>query len=127
MPAPYKLTWLGDVMVARAARAIGKGMIGIGERVVVNAQMNAHVVTNTLRPSIHLAVPNSSGDQRADTMNIMTTDGAALEAGSWLDYACVEEVGRGHAFMGPAVEEVAGPVAEDVMGAAFRSEGLIAG
>jgi hypothetical protein len=35
---------------------------------------------------------------------VMTREGAAIEVGSWVDYACVEETGRHHQYMQPAAE-----------------------
>jgi hypothetical protein len=49
---------------------------------------------------------------------------AALEVGSWVAYACVEEVGRGHAFMAPAVAAVGGARATALMVQAFAEAGL---
>lgn len=125
----YITSWNHDIL-PRAQRAMGRGLIGIAERVVVDGKRNAHVITGTLRRSIHAAPVNynGSGDEgAAQSGDIANTDDGeltkALEVGSWVPYACVEETGRGHQFMTPAVS-MARTYADDVMIMAFKQEGL---
>ena len=113
-----------DEVDARVKRAAARGTIGIAEGVSRFAKENAHVVSGQLRRSIHVARSDTIGLQRATTLNVKTTDGAVVDVGSWLDYACVEEIGRGHRFMGPAIEQIR-PFTVVTMREAFAQEGLI--
>lgn len=118
--------WNGDELLARAGRATGRGLIGIGTAITSHAKVFVHGMSGDLRRSIHLAKPASSGTREARTGSDakMADDIFLLEVGSWIDYACVEEVGRGHQFMQPAVETVSGPEAYAVMKRAWMEEGL---
>lgn len=55
----YEFEWNGDEILVRVDRAIGRAVIGIGERVAVRAKEIVHVETGTLRRSIHVAVPGT--------------------------------------------------------------------
>lgn len=125
--------WHGDDIVERAGRAAGRAVIGIGEQVVADAKSNAHVVTGTLRRSIHLAPVGYGGDDESTARAVTIPnigeateqgDSHLVEAGSWLPYACVEETGRGHQFITPAVENVRG-IAPALIRQAFAEEGLL--
>lgn len=48
---------------------------------------------------------------------------AVVEVGSWIAYACVEETGRQHHYILPAVDEVV-PTGWETIEQAFREEGL---
>lgn len=48
----------------------------------------------------------------------------ALVAGSWMPYACVEEVGRKRQFITPAVETLEGATADAIAFLAFKEAGL---
>ena len=116
--------WHGDEIKARAERAIARGTIAIGETVASHGKRNVHVISGDLRRSIHTAKSGTGGMVRASVQAVKTRDGAMLDVGSWLDYACVEEVGRGHAYMTPAMEQSRG-TAWLSMRAAFAAEGLV--
>jgi len=114
---------------------MGRGLVGIGEAVSTEGKRNAHVISGTLRRSIHSAPAGYTGgnDEDAaaggsDIPNARTPSwegvNAALEVGSWVAYACVEEVGRGHAFMAPAIAAVGGARATALMQRAFAEAGL---
>lgn len=118
--------WEGDELLARAARATGRGLVGIATSITSHAKVFVHKMSGDLRRSIHAAKPASSGQREARTGSDakLADDLFLLEVGSWLDYACVEEVGRGHQFMQPAVETVSGAEAFNVMKRAWMEEGL---
>lgn len=129
-------TWRGGELQLRQRRAYGRGLIGIGEAVATRGKENAHVITGTMRRSIHTAEPDytggndlgiaqGGGEPRNLDEPVFEGIDAALEVGSWVPYACVEETGRGHTFMAPAVEEVSGAIAEGLMREAFAQEGLL--
>lgn len=116
--------WKGDDILRRGKRAVARGTIAIAENIGGHAKRNAHVISGDLRRSIHVAAHNSGGLGRATAQAAATHDGALVDVGSWLDYACVEEVGRGHRYMQPAVEE-GRTTAHLTMRAAFAAEGLV--
>ena len=132
---PLRDDWDGDELEARVARATGRGVIAIGEHVVVDGKQFAHVQFGTLRRSIHLAPENyiGSADEAMATLgdlpNVeepsLVDDDPVVQAGSWLPYACVEETGRNHKFMTPAVEGMIGPRSDAAMQRAFAEEGLV--
>ena len=115
--------WHGDEIKRRAERANARGTIAIGEGVVSAAKRVVHVISGTLRRSIHAAAARTGGTIDATTQNVRTKDGAVVDAGSWIEYACVEETGRGHAYMQPAVEQVRATV-HITMQQAYAEEGL---
>ena len=114
-------------------RAAGRSIVAIAEHVAADGTRNAHVVTGTLRRSIHAAEVGYDGggdEETARTAKIGNVSqasyeghGASVEVGSWLPYACVEEVGRGHQFITPAVEASRG-YADGVVLQAVKAEGL---
>lgn len=132
-PSSGVFDWKGDELVLRARRALGRGLIGVGMVVVVAGKENAHVVSGTMRRSIHLAPATYAGgndaedSQHGDMENVMAPTALGTDwvvaAGSWVPYACVEEVGRGHQFMTPALD-VGRARAEPIMRQAFAEEGL---
>lgn len=126
--------WRGDDILTRMKRATGSGLIAIAENVVAEGKRNAHVISGTMKRSIHAAPAGYDGGDdeiravSSDLPSVKTPSphpvGWAVEAGSWMPYACVEEVGRGHQFMTPAVESVRGVKATAIMTAAFKRERL---
>jgi len=120
-------TWHGDEMIKRSRRANGRAIIAVGERTAANSKKYAHVVSGNLRRSIHAAKTQTMGEVPATTSNVST--GAtrraevAVEVGSWMEYACVEEVGRGHRFMQPGWEETQ-PTVWPTIKRAYDEEGL---
>lgn len=132
--AGRNVQWNGAIIALRVRRALGRGLIGIGEATSRLAKENAHVISGDLRRSIHTAEMFYSGaaDEEAakggDIPNIQVPTPVdsdwVLEVGSWLPYACVEESGRGHRFVGPAVEQMQGARSIKIMRQAFKEEGL---
>lgn len=123
MPATVSVRWNGDEVSRRFHRAVGRGTIGIAERISREAKQFVHVITGTLRRSIHVARTGTSGNVGANWQNVMRRDGAVVEVGSWITYACVEEVGRGHRYMQPALER-GRSYAVQIMRRAFKEEGF---
>lgn len=132
-----KHEWHGDEIQARAERADGRALVGISEGIAADGKRYADVISGTMRRSIHSAPINyiGAGDEdaaaAADLPNagfwdvVVDPEGSVLEVGSWVSYACVEEVGRGHQFMTPAVEGWRGPRSDAVMKRAYLEEGLV--
>lgn len=126
--------WHGDKIERHMKRAIDRACVGIATSVATDGKRNVHVITGTLRRSIHSAPVKYMGlddHERAmvsEIPNATTADvtGGAdhskLEVGSWLPYACVEEVGRGHRFMQPAVESHIGQRSHAIVQQAIREE-----
>jgi len=124
MPSTVRVKWHGDEVKARFRRAVARGTLGIAERISAAAKRNVHVVTGTLRRSIHTAMADGTGVIPATAENVKRPNsGALVEVGSWIAYACVEEVGRQHRYMQPSLEMVA-PTAVATMMAAFAEEGF---
>lgn len=120
--------WHGDEFITRARRATGRGFIGIATAMTAHAKTFVDYISGDLSRSIHAAKAASSGQREArrgpDAQMPGSKDQFLLEVGSWLDYACVEEVGRGHQFMQPALETVRGAEAFRIMKQAWMEEGL---
>ena len=141
MPAVFN--WDGAEIELRARRAYGRGTLGIGEAVANDGKRFADVLSGTMMRSIHVAKAdytggndeedagggNGSGMDLLESMPCTEPSWgpawASIQVGSWVAYACVEEVGRGHQFMQPAVELVSGMRAEALMTQAFAEEGFL--
>lgn len=123
MPHELKFTWNGPAVEKRFKRAVGRGTIGIATRVGTSAQGFVHVITGTLRRSIHAAKSGSGGLVEPTVGNVVEGFDAVVEVGSWIEYACVEEVGLGHRYMQPGLD-AARPMAVTTMQAAFKQEGF---
>lgn len=135
---PMARTWNGLTIQDKAHRAAGRAVIGIGMATAVEAKRLTHVVSGTLSRSIHFAPlmemhddDQSSAAAGADllmtafhTEATFTKTGPAIEVGSWLDYACVEWVGRRHPGIIEAMDSVRGIQADRIVAQAFREEGL---
>lgn len=125
--------WRGDDHKTRMRRAAGRSLIAIGENIVADAKPLTHVVTGTLRRSLHTAPVGYAGDDagaatadlpNADLGDVTYEDeGAYIEMGSWLPYANYEFNVRGHDALTPAVEASRG-YADDIIARAVREEGL---
>lgn len=133
--ATVKSEWNGEKFAAAARVALGRGLIGIGERVVVLGKEHADVISGTMVRSIHAApaeYDGSSDETTAATQDMggqpykptMKDEQIIIEVGSWVPYACVEEVSRGHQFMTPAVQEMQGARSNAIMVQSFREEGM---
>lgn len=119
--------WNGDEVERRFNRATARGTVAIGQGVSTEAKKLVHVQSGDLRRSIHVAqARNVEGEPSIDGRSFARAahaSGATVEVGSWLAYACVEETGRQHVYMGPAVE-IARSFSKITMAAAFRAEGF---
>jgi hypothetical protein len=84
-------SWHGDEIKARADRAVGRAIVGMGESVSAEMKGVSHVVTGNLKRSIHAARPDTMGEVPASTATVtIRPNNFQLEVGSWLPYACVE-------------------------------------
>jgi hypothetical protein len=134
-------SWLGDEVTARINRAAGRAIIGVGMQAAVDTKRVTHVISGDLRRSVHVApveyegsedegmvADNPSADLLMSTMPQLASPtplGPAVEVGSWMPYACVEWVGRGHPGVTEGLESVRGMQTDRIIAAAFRQEGLI--
>ncbi len=135
--------WHGPEIQMRTHRAAGRGIISIGTHIAVATKQITHVITGNLRRSIHVAPAfyekaNEDidrtlagedlllmGAEEVEAVHSEVLGGPAIEVGSWLPYACVEWVGRGHPGITQGMEAVRGPVSYAIMKRAFREEGLV--
>lgn len=131
--------WQGLTIKERKDRACGRAIIAIGMQVAVETKSVTHVISGTLRRSVHAAPAGYSPDemseeQTAETQDLMvlypieevpTVAGLSiLEVGSWLPYACAEWVGRGHPGVTQGLELARSRTDATVL-AAFAQEGLV--
>lgn len=99
-------TWNGRDIKRRARGASARGLIGFGEQMAAVAKRIVHKESGDLGRSIHVARTRSLGMivARPDTIHQGSGAVSVIDVGSWLDYACVEETGRGHFYLQPALE-----------------------
>lgn len=130
--------WYGPEVQMRVHRASGRGIVSIGMHISNATKIITHKLSGTLARSVHVApgfyesagsderysLTADLGPQFSHIEPIPTKDGPAVEVGSWLSYACVEWVGRGHPGITQGMEAVRGQVAWAIMKRAFREEGL---
>lgn len=130
--------WYGLELQARINRAAGRAIIGIAMAVAVETKNITHVVNGNLRRSIHAAEVGYDGspdEEEAQSADLLmshfmpvatpTPFGPAVEVGSWMPYACVEWVGRGHPGITQGLESVRGIRTDVIVRRAFQEEGLI--
>ena len=126
-------SWHGPLLEAKMDRAVGRAAVAIGENVTVEGKRLAPVLTGTLRRSIHSAPVGyggggdegeAAGGDLGNTQDATRVGPlvAAVEAGSWIAYACVVETRR--KYMTPAVEIVRGARCDAIVRAAVSAEGL---
>jgi hypothetical protein len=131
--------WYGMSVNERVKRATGRSLVGMAVRVATETKMVTHVVSGTLRRSVHAAPVHYEGAEldrlaaeggqdllEGDLMGLeptWTPIGPALEVGSWMPYACVEWVGRGHPGVTQGLE-LARSSFDGIIVQAFREEGL---
>ena len=93
------MDWDGREIAARGRRATGRGLIGIGMAVSTEGKRNAHVISGTMRRSIHAAPHGHSGGNDEATAaggtdipdtQIPSWQGndPVIDVGSWVSYAC---------------------------------------
>lgn len=135
---PMARMWNGLTIQDKAHRAAGRAIIGIGLQVAVDAKRLTHVISGTLSRSIHVAplaashdddqeLAESGADLMLGSSFIKPTPGPfgpLIEVGSWLDYACVEWVGRRHPGINEAMEAARGSRANRIVWQAWHEEGL---
>jgi hypothetical protein len=134
---PLSRSWYGESLHGRVHRAAGRAIVTLGTHVAVETKRVTHVQYGTLKRSVHVAPTgyDGAGDEGAASGQDMlsavdpsvathTAEGAAIEVGSWLPYACAEWIGRGHPGINEGMEMVRGARASLIVGQAFREEGL---
>lgn len=137
-------TWDGAEAKAKARRAVNRAMVALGARTTSGAKQRVHRLTGTLSRSIHEAPPDyatqATGDLKAaqdaahggqeqdlagsEMAKLPVWDEhseAAMEVGSYLPYACVEEAR--HPYLAPALDEAMAS-AEATFKQAFAEEGF---
>jgi hypothetical protein len=136
MPVEVRRQWYGDILEARMRRAAGRSVIAIGENVAADTKRVTHVISGNLRRSVHTAPAGYLGaDDLAhavledipgvnDVGLTLTPEGAVIEVGSWMPYACVEWVGRGHPGVTQGLEANRGARPTLIIKKAFAEEGL---
>lgn len=117
-------------------RATGRAIVGIGVAVATETKRVTHVQFGDLRRSVHAAPAGYDGGDdevqagRMDLLHEMlpepdyTPVGPVIEVGSWMPYACVEWIGRGHPGLTQGLEAVRGVRANAIVMQAFREESL---
>jgi hypothetical protein len=138
MPVTMQREWFGDELEARINRAAGRAIVAIGMQIAVETKTITHRITGTLARSVHAAPAGYEGyaedDTTAPTADLLllygvptatpTPFGPSVEVGSWLPYACVEWIGRGHPGVTQGLEMARGARMDATVVEAFRQEGL---
>jgi hypothetical protein len=130
-------TWHGPEFIARERRANGRAIVGMAVAVAVEMKKVAHVQDNQLRPSIHAAAVESAGGRLVTApgsdmdaplgtqANARTGDSSwAVEVGSWMPYACVENNRGGAHRFADIGWELSHPTFAPKLKRAWREEGL---
>lgn len=125
----------GPEFISRLNHAAGRSIVAIGTNVAIETKRVTHVLSGTLRRSVHAANAQAEHDGDLDTaatQDMLGMDatpdespwGPSIEVGSWLPYACVEWVGRGHPGVQQGLEMVRGARVNAIVAAAFAEAGL---
>jgi hypothetical protein len=133
MPLVSK-TWYGPAIAARVNKASGRAIVAIAENVAVETKQITHVISDTLRKSVHAAPKDydGQGDQaRAEATDLHghpfsatdTPQGPTVEVGSWITYAWTEWITRGHPGVTQGLDLARG-AADGIVEASFKAEGL---
>jgi hypothetical protein len=134
--------WNGLAILERKDRACSRALISIATQVAMETKTVTHVISGTLRRSVHAAPAGYAPDEEREEQDatpeqndltimyplaieeVPTEAGLTLcEVGSWLPYACAEWVGRGHPGVTQGLE-LARARTDATVFAAFASEGL---
>lgn len=128
--------WNGPEILRRSNRAAGRGIIGFAVLVSRETKIITHKMSGTLARSVHAAPAHyelGESDEKAAESGMdlgmvvpsptHTPIGPAVEVGSWVSYACVEWVGRGHPGVTQGLE-AARPRADAIFLQAYKEEGL---
>lgn len=132
----YSATFFFNESDMRIKRATARATIGIAVAVATETKRVTHRLTGNLMRSVHAAPAgyDGSGDEaeaaRGDMLDFaleptLTPFGPMVEVGSWMPYACVEWIGRGHPGIDQGLEAVRGIRASAIVHQAFREEGLV--
>ncbi len=117
--------WNGEELTRDRRRADARALIGMGTTVGIEMQNAAHVISGDLKRSVHAAKIDTLGEVRASTANVQhAPDQFALEVGSWLPYACVEENRGGTHRFASLGYDLAKPTFDATMQRAYREEGM---
>lgn len=124
MATLIRRTWHGDEIVARSRRANGRAIIGMGEQVAGAQARAAHVLSGALRRSVHVAPTETMGELDAREYAQVQRDRYAVEVGSWLPYACVENNRGGEHRFADLGWDAARPRFRPTLRQAWAEEGL---
>ena len=129
--------WFGPTIQQRVNRAAGRAIIGAGTLIAVNTKVVTHVLHGNLRRSVHVAPFPYEGADDDETLAEKGVDllietphptqtpiGPVVQVGSWMPYACVEWVGRGHPGVTQGLEMSRGKKMDAIFVQAFAEEGL---
>lgn len=131
-------TWNGLAVKDKINRASGRSIVAIGVGAATETKRVTHVLTGTLRRSVHTAPATDFHDsdeaEALDGSDLLmnshnlrpsqTPIGPMIEVGSWISYAAAEWVGRMHPGVQQGVEAMRGHKSDVIVAAAFREEGL---
>jgi len=94
-----KEEWHGDRIIRLWRAASGEATVEMADEVAKEMRRVAHVKTEALKTSIHVALPETNGSVVGAETRVVGKGKHAREVGSWLPYACVENNrGGSHAF-----------------------------
>lgn len=135
---PMTRVWHGETIRRKGHRAAGRGIVGIAVAISRETKIVTDKISGTLARSVHAAPARYEGAEQDETdaaggqdlgsripLATPTGLGPACEVGSWVSYACVEWVGRGHPGVQQGLEKVRGPQANAIMAQAWREEGML--
>lgn len=121
-------TWHGSEFIARERRANGRAIVGMAVSVAVEMKKVAHEVSGDLKRSVHAAAVESMGEREvdADSQKAARTGPTswAVEVGSWMPYACVENNRGGAHRFADLGWHFAQPTFEPKLKRAWKEEGL---
>jgi len=133
---PMARDWHGMSIRHKTDRAAARALVGIGMEVARETKLVTHRISGTLARSVH-AAPVGYEYAAEDARDAVEHDlllrealhptplptGPAIEVGSWLPYACVEWVGRGHPGVTQGLE-IGRAKTDRYVRQAMREEGL---
>lgn len=131
-------SWNGLVVKDKINRAGGRSIIAISVGAATETKRVTHVLSGTLRRSVHTAPATefhdndedealSGNDLLMDSHSLRATQtpiGPMMEVGSWISYAAAEWIGRNHPGVEQGVEAMRGAKSDLIVAAAFREEGF---
>lgn len=121
-------TWHGDELIARERRANGRAIVGMAVGAAVEMKKVTHEISGDLKRSVHAAAVDSMGGREVSAEsqeNARTGEASwAVEVGSWLPYACVENNRGGEHRFADIGWELARPFFDPKLVRAWKDEGL---